>query len=96
MKAEKHSSQPAKPKLDRRVGGLAPNGNPQCWFAPHEAETDTHRLAQRSKQIEYGKKSAGYQAYLQKVPKCASTHAWIGLFEQCPQCASECLPWMCY
>lgn len=65
----------ALPKLakgqDRRVGGVAPNGNPQCWYAPYETEEDPHRVAQRLKQVEYGKNSDGYKAYLAAVPKCA-------------------------
>lgn len=61
---------PGRPKLTRRVGGIAPNGNPQCWYAPHESEMDPHRIAQRMKQVEFGKNSAGYQAYLDAVPRC--------------------------
>ena len=56
--------------LDRRVGGVAPNGNPQCWYAPYETEEDPHRVAQRLKQVEYGKNSDGYKAYIAAVPKC--------------------------
>ena len=60
---------PGRPKLTRRVGGIAPNGNPQCWYAPHESEMDPHRIAQRMKQVEFGKNSAGYQAYVTAVPR---------------------------
>lgn len=60
----------SRPKCDRRVGGIAPNGNPQCWIAPNESESDPHRVAQRMKQIEYGKNSLGYKAYLEAIPKC--------------------------
>jgi Histone RNA hairpin-binding protein RNA-binding domain len=63
---------PGRPNLDRRVGGVAPNGNPQCWYAPHESETDPHRVAQRQKQVEYGKNSDGYKNFLAVVPKCAA------------------------
>ena len=63
---------PGRPKLTRRVGGIAPNGNPQCWYAPHESEMDPHRIAQRMKQVEFGKNSAGYQAYLTAVPRYSS------------------------
>lgn len=32
-------------------------------------ENNSHRLAQRQKQVDYGKNTAGYQAYIEKVPK---------------------------
>ncbi len=34
-----------------------------------EKETDPHRLAQRQKQIDYGKNTLGYQNYIAAVPK---------------------------
>jgi hypothetical protein len=64
---------PGRPRLTRRVGGVAPNGNPQCWYAPHESEMDPHRIAQRLKQVEFGKNSAGYKAYIAAVPRCNSS-----------------------
>lgn len=64
-----------RPWFERRAGTLAPNGNPQCWIAPGESEADPHRVAQRFKQVEYGKNSTGYKEYLRQVPKCApATH----------------------
>jgi len=33
-----------------------------------EKEDDPHRLAQRQKQIDYGKKTVGYQRYISKIP----------------------------
>ena len=36
-------------------------------------ENNLHRLAQRQKQIDYGKNTAGYQSYREKVPK------WVAL-----------------
>jgi hypothetical protein len=78
---------PGRPKLTRRVGGIAPNGNPQCWYAPHESEMDPHRIAQRMKQVEFGKNSAGYQAYLLTVPRCLfhfSCLILMWLFLRCP------------
>ena len=48
---------------------LAPNGNPQCWYHPDETETDAHRVAQRSRQIEYGQHTPGYVRYLAQVPR---------------------------
>lgn len=32
-------------------------------------DLDDHRLAQRQKQIDYGKNTLGYQRYLQLIPK---------------------------
>ena len=37
-----------------------------------EKETDAHKLAQRQKQIDYGKNTLGYQNYVQVWPRCAS------------------------
>ena len=67
-----------RPRLNRCVGGIAPNGNPQCWFAPNESEGDPHRVAQRCKQIEYGKNSAGYKAFIAEVPKCVVHSPIVG------------------
>ena len=35
----------------------------------HERETDPHRLAQRQKQIDFGKNTLGYQRYREAIPK---------------------------
>lgn len=41
-------------------------------------ETDPHRIAQRQKQIDYGKNTLGYQRYTEEVPKCVPTlDAWF-------------------
>jgi len=34
-----------------------------------EEETDPHRIAQRQKQIDYGKNTLGYQRYTEEIPK---------------------------
>lgn len=36
-----------------------------------ERESDPHRLAQRQKQIDFGKNTLGYDRYLHAVPRCA-------------------------
>jgi hypothetical protein len=69
FKGPRNGGLPKGKGLERRVGGVAPNGNPQCWYAPHESEEDPHRLAQRLKQIEYGKNSEGYKAYTAAIPR---------------------------
>lgn len=44
-----------------RVGGLA--------AASKGRETDPHRLSQRQKQVDFGKNTLGYDAYIRAVPK---------------------------
>lgn len=34
-----------------------------------ELELDAHRLAQRQKQVDYGKNTLGYERYIQQLPK---------------------------
>lgn len=40
-------------------------------------ETDPHRIAQRQKQIDYGKNTLGYARYTEEVPKCAPSLIFI-------------------
>lgn len=37
--------------------------------ATQERLTDYHRLAQRQKQIDFGKNTVGYERFIQTVPK---------------------------
>ncbi|KAG1710321.1 hypothetical protein DVH05_017325 [Phytophthora capsici] len=49
-----------------------PNDNskvPTVKTLANEKETDPHRLAQRQKQIDYGKNTIGYDRYCAKVPR---------------------------
>ena len=32
-------------------------------------ETDPHRIAQRQKQVDYGKNTLGYQRYTEEIPR---------------------------
>ena len=34
-------------------------------------EEDEHRIAQRQKQVEFGKNTPGYERYLAAIPRCA-------------------------
>ncbi|KAK1946469.1 Histone RNA hairpin-binding protein [Phytophthora citrophthora] len=43
--------------------------NPTVKTLANEKETDPHRLAQRQKQIDYGKNTIGYDLYCAKVPR---------------------------
>lgn len=46
---------------------LKPDAMPK--YLPGERETNQHRLAQRQKQIDYGKNTVGYDEYIRRVPK---------------------------
>ena len=38
-------------------------------------DLDPHRLSQRQRQIDFGKNTAGYTAYTERVPKCEPIRA---------------------
>lgn len=63
--------------------GLQQSGKPHAApvtvrLLTTEKETDPHRLAQRQKQIDYGKNTLGYDRYCTLVPRFVPAHAaWI-------------------
>ncbi|RLN71013.1 hypothetical protein BBJ28_00013989 [Nothophytophthora sp. Chile5] len=61
--------------------GVAPagaNGSATVRLLADEKETDPHRLAQRQKQIDYGKNTLGYDQYCAQVPRYAQSGVWLG------------------
>lgn len=50
-------------------GHEAPARFPAARRQPAPKETDPHKLQQRQKQIDFGKNTLGYVAYLREVPK---------------------------
>jgi histone RNA hairpin-binding protein len=42
---------------------------PSLRLLSNEKETDPHRLAQRQKQIDYGKNTIGYDQYIASIPR---------------------------
>lgn len=41
-----------------------------------ECLDDPHRLAQRQKQVDFGKNTVGYDIYVQTIPKCVVASVW--------------------
>ena len=53
------------------IRGKSPSKNAASpKLAMREKETDEHRLAQRRKEVAYGKNTLGYERYLREIPKC--------------------------
>lgn len=64
-------------RINRPVhkGGVREGGKP-AWRGPSHGqpkveceELDKHKLAQRQKQVDFGKNTIGYQRYLELIPK---------------------------
>ncbi|RLN85299.1 hypothetical protein BBJ28_00014059 [Nothophytophthora sp. Chile5] len=53
----------------KSVAPAGPNGSATVRLLADEKETDPHRLAQRQKQIDYGKNTLGYDRYCAQVPR---------------------------
>ena len=61
----------AQQELNRKKRSAASSAaKPSVASDPNEIETDDHRLIQRQKQIDFGKKTPGYARYLSLVPRC--------------------------
>ena len=75
MDSEAASPKKHKPySTDKRPEGkrITPRMTPEqkaAVFAPREKETDAHRIAQRQKQVDFGKNTLGYDYYLKAVPR---------------------------
>ncbi|KAI4584306.1 hypothetical protein MJG53_007585 [Ovis ammon polii x Ovis aries] len=56
--------------LSSRIEMLNVGVSTEPCHARWELETDAAVLQRRQKQIDYGKRTPGYQCFLQQVPKC--------------------------
>lgn len=71
----RHRAAPAQPRSSNggpRTSGTGSKGSAKSQKTTKAEEVEeltVHRLAQRQKQIDYGKNTLGYQNYLSKVPK---------------------------
>lgn len=57
---------------------VEPTGGAEVALLSEQRETDARRLAQRQKQLDYGKNTLGYDRYCAQVPRWAAEEGAAG------------------